>query len=380
MNEEYWSLLDNKSSNPVHILCNYSKVTTIKKLIDKNNDLLNYRDERGQTPFQIVANKSNFQRKVCLMLLDYDSLAINNLNKYGETALHNAHYHIMSEIICYPTIDILCGYNGSSLSFSFYRLLYNIKQDDRMDFDGRDKSLYMIVKLFLKRHKETIIAFFDPSTHENVLHFIVDVLRSDSILRAVLPFVSYIINNTNKIGETALHYACKLQYSDKNQTVDVLLSHCKINIQAKTKIHGFTVLHIACQFHRYEIVDKLLQLKSGLESTYDWLGRSALFQIFNNYHNIEYMAFDSWLWEAYKTLDKWISFDVTILNHRNKHNCCEIDKFYKMVRWYNLKEQQGKFISNQYQTRYFIAYITDAIINAEVETRNIMFKFILEQT
>ena len=64
------------------------------------------------------------------------------------------------------------------------------------------------------------------------------------------------VNGTDQYGDTALHYACYLGYSD---IVSVLLNHPNIRVDIRNN-YGSTPLHYACQYSYVDIVNLLISL------------------------------------------------------------------------------------------------------------------------
>jgi ankyrin repeat protein len=377
MQEEYWHELEDKRYNPIHILCYLKKVSLIRNLIKQNPALLNYRDVNGQTPFQIVSNRATYQRNICLMLLEFDNIDINNIDKYEEPTILTVHYDILPKIICHPA-------NAYSKPIRiFIRLMFNAEKKDYSEFNSDNyKGYNEIIKCLMTHYGDEILSYTDPYRKRHVLHDLVGDRMYYNIVKAFLPYASSLLNKGDGKGFTPLHYASVFDYRriDNMKILNILLEQPSIDVYKKTNGDLFNALHVASKFNQFQAVTILLAFDSNLAYEYDANGHTPLYHVFKIYEELmNHGNHTMWLEEAQRTLQSYLSYDVTLVMQRDEGNKLSLSSFELMSKWYENHEEIP--ISDEPFNNIIpkINNIKNEMSSAENKTRFIIFSFLIEQ-
>jgi hypothetical protein len=225
------------------------------------------------------------------------------------------------------------------------------------------------------RHREVILNFRDKYKKDNLLHFIVSNIQSCSILKAVLPYSSSLLNEININGYTALHYACSLLESEYNlKFLTILLEQPNIDVYKQTNNEHLTALHVAAKLHRSEYVTKLLSFDKNLAYAWDENGDTPLRYIFKEYRYVQDFSVDTWLRGALYTLQSFFSYDVMLVKQKGYRNRNLFMQFQEICEWV----QNHELLNRNSTFRNRCLYIVDRLISqeissAETKTRSIIF-------
>ncbi|OXU25487.1 hypothetical protein TSAR_014961 [Trichomalopsis sarcophagae] len=309
-----------KGETPLHLIVQNEICSTpevmIKFLLEFGADV-KATTEDGNTPLHCTALGCKDERiamRVIKMLLDYGS-DINAVNFKGETSLHL----ILRNKVRSPELIKLLLERGADINAKTREdgntALHMVLLDNEWD-------LFVYLDILLKfgcdvnvvdamgntplhlsvKDEYSITLYTQPSSYNITLIRLILAYGADASIK-------------NAIGETALQAYYRVM-EDHKVEVDPLMRILLVPANERQE-HKITQLHVACLFHRFELVRKMLNLGAYVNVT-DSYGNSPL------YYAIIITGDD----EKYRTMSLMLDYGAVIITGStcaSMHRALELD-------------------------------------------------------
>jgi ankyrin repeat protein len=206
--------------NPLHLACMHNRPDLVTLILKHNSSLLNSMTVQGLTPLYIACEKEFVN--IVDILFQYPHLDVNKVicDWSGKTVLHDASYKIIPKLLAYNGINVDIRDKNNKTPFQCYL--------EKLDEEKLEESTKIeqlgIINMYVEKYPWVVHAeckifsrnpyhfhFRDESVDEknttNLLHYIAKMNNID-ILKAVLPYLSNKINDSDSYGLTPFHIAC----------------------------------------------------------------------------------------------------------------------------------------------------------------------------
>ena len=233
-------------ATPLHVACRQSDLETVRYLCKEKHCDTNIQNAAGDTPLHVACRQRNLEIVKYLCKEKHCDISIKNAA--GELLLHIACGMSRSDG---QTLDIVKAVSDCNVNTQTQK-----DKDTPLHIACRQSDLETVRYLCKEKHCDTNI---QNAAGDTPLH-VACRQRNLEIARYLCEEKHCCANVQNAAGELPLHIACGRTRSD-GQTLDIVKAVSDCDVNAQTRQHNDTPLHIACRQSNLKTVRYLCEEK-----------------------------------------------------------------------------------------------------------------------